>query len=231
MYKKLAGSACRRPPRICFQTPIFCAEVVGHSCMMAVPGTFPNFVVRRSPILQDKPSRTRGPHVRRRLGGGDDRFRHYEQQWSVAMGKLIAITMLMITVGTPALAQSYETGNRYGYWSATSPQRRQRASIHERGTSVSSLTPCRHAAAFTTGTSTTRIPGEAALATIGNPGNKKEGGRCAVLLGVYRTALLILDRKPVEKIAILLVDSGRRRARVSGERFGPRRPCCGADLR
>jgi hypothetical protein len=68
--------------------------------MMAVPGTFPNFVVRRSPILQDKPSKTRGPHVRRGLGGGDDRFRHYEQQWSVAMGKLIGITLLMITVGT-----------------------------------------------------------------------------------------------------------------------------------
>jgi hypothetical protein len=66
--------------------------------MMAVPDTFPNFVVRRS--LQDKPSKTRGPHVRRGLGGGDDRFRHYEQQWSVAMGKLIGITLLMITVGT-----------------------------------------------------------------------------------------------------------------------------------
>jgi len=33
------------------------------------------------------------------------------------MAKLIGITLLMITVGTPALAQSYETGNRFGYWS------------------------------------------------------------------------------------------------------------------
>jgi hypothetical protein len=34
------------------------------------------------------------------------------------MGKLIGIILLVITVGTPALAQSYETGNRFGHWSA-----------------------------------------------------------------------------------------------------------------
>src|SRR5262249_36721990 len=48
MYKKLAGSACRRPPRICFQMPIFCAEVVGHSC---VTRYLHDFVVRASRLL------------------------------------------------------------------------------------------------------------------------------------------------------------------------------------
>ena len=73
------------------------------------------------------------------------------------MRRLIGIVLLTVTVGTPALAEPYETGNRH---------RRRRVSIHERDISVNSLMPCRRAAVFMADTSTTMIPGEAVRATI-----------------------------------------------------------------
>jgi hypothetical protein len=48
------------------------------------------------------------------------------------MAKLIGITLLMITVGTPALAQSYETGNRFGYWSPGRVTTTAPARVHSR---------------------------------------------------------------------------------------------------
>jgi hypothetical protein len=48
------------------------------------------------------------------------------------MGKLIVVTLLMITVGTPALAQSCETGNRFGYWSARRVTTTAPARVHSR---------------------------------------------------------------------------------------------------
>jgi hypothetical protein len=48
------------------------------------------------------------------------------------MGKLIGITLLVITVGTPALAQSYQTGKRFGHWSAGRVTTTTPARVHSR---------------------------------------------------------------------------------------------------
>jgi hypothetical protein len=47
------------------------------------------------------------------------------------MGK-VGITLLIVLIGTPALAQSYETGNRFGYWSAGRVTTTAPARVHSR---------------------------------------------------------------------------------------------------
>ena len=82
------------------------------------------------------------------------------------MGKLIGITLLVITVGTPALAQPYETGSRFGHGSAGRVATTTPARVHSRaryrGEQSYALSPRRGHK----GTSTSTIPGEAALVTI-----------------------------------------------------------------
>jgi hypothetical protein len=63
------------------------------------------------------------------------------------MKKLIGIVLVTMTIGTPAFAQYYETGNRPGYW-ATGRAVTPRAFIQGRGILANSPTRCRPAETF-----------------------------------------------------------------------------------
>jgi hypothetical protein len=48
------------------------------------------------------------------------------------MRRLIGIVLLTVTVGTPALAEPYETGNRSAHWSAGRAATSAPARVHSR---------------------------------------------------------------------------------------------------